>query len=73
MLLVSSHDRNNHPERDYIGMAIYVHTAFLGVDTDQDLVPEPPEESELCEDAVWNCAKRCMNIAKHRNFGANML
>ena len=37
MLAVSSHDRNNHPERDFIAIAIDVHTAFLHADIDQDL------------------------------------
>ena len=63
-LAVSSHDRNNHPERDHIAIAIDQHTAFLHADIDQDLVAEPPEESELCEDdarklhkALYCCRK----------------
>ena len=53
MLAVSSQDRKNHPECDYIAMAINVHTAFLHADIDQEPFAEPPEESELCEDEVW--------------------
>ena len=53
MLATSSHDRNNHPEDDYVAIAIDVHTAFLHADIDQDLYAEPPEESELNEDEVW--------------------
>ena len=34
MLAASSHDRNNHPERDHITIAIDVHTAFLHADVD---------------------------------------
>ena len=33
----SSHDRNNHPERDYFAIASDVHTAFLHADIDQEL------------------------------------
>ena len=73
MLAVSSHDRNNHPERDNIAISIVVHTAFLHADIDQELIAEPPAEPELCKDAVGNCTKRCMDIAKHRNCGTNML
>ena len=53
MLAVSSHDRNKHPERDYIAIALGVHTAFLDADICQDLFAEPREESELREDEVW--------------------
>ena len=52
MLATNSHDRMNHPEDDYIAIAIYVHTALLHADIDQDLYAEPPEESELTEDEV---------------------
>ena len=45
MSAASSHDRNNHPEFDYIAIA-----AFLHADIDQELFAEPPEESELCEE-----------------------
>ena len=34
-----------------------MHTAVLHADTDLDLFAEPPEESELCEDEVWNLYK----------------
>ena len=54
VLATSSHDRNNHPEDDYVAIAIDVHTTFLRADMDQDLNAEPPEESELNEDEVWN-------------------
>ena len=49
MSAASSHDRNNHPERDYITLAIDVHTAFLHPDIDQELFAEPPEASEWYE------------------------
>ena len=52
LLAVSSYDRNKHPERDDIAIAIDVHTAFLHADSDQEWSAEPPEESELCEDEV---------------------
>ena len=51
--LKTSHDRNNHPERDYIAIANDVHTAFLLADIDQSLSAILPEELELCEDEVW--------------------
>ena len=57
MLAASSHDPNNHPEGDYIAIAIHVHTGFLHPDIDQALFPEPPEEAELCEDEVWKLHK----------------
>ena len=57
MLAASSRGRNSHPERDYIAIAIDVHTAFLHAAIDQELFTEPPEESELCEDAVWKLHK----------------
>ena len=44
MLAVSSHDRNNHPERDYIASAIDLHTAFLNADIRQDVFEEAPKE-----------------------------
>ena len=40
-LAASSHDRNNHPERGYIAIAIYVHTVFLHANIDQELFAEP--------------------------------
>ena len=57
MLAANSHDRNNHPQRDYNAIAIEVHTAFLHADIDQELFAEPPEESDLCEDEVWTLHK----------------
>ena len=53
MLATSSHDRNYHPEDDYIAIAIDVHTAILHADIDRDMNAEPPEESELNDDGVW--------------------
>ena len=58
MLAVCSYNPNNHPECDYITIAIDVHTAFLHADIDPELCAKPPEadgwyESELCEDEVW--------------------
>ena len=64
MLAVSSHDRNNHPERDTIEIAIDVHTRFLHADTDQELFAEPPEESEFCEDEVWKLHKALYGYRK---------
>ena len=64
MLAVSSHDRNNHPERDYIANSIDLHTAFLNADIRQDVFEEAP---------IGNCTKRCKDIAEHRNCGTNML
>ena len=69
MLAVNSHDRNNHPERDYITSAIGVHTAFLHADVDQELFAEPPEpdewyESELREDEVWKLQKALYGYRK---------
>ena len=40
MLAVSAHDRKNHSRRDYIAIAINVHTAFLHADIDQELLAE---------------------------------
>ena len=62
MLAVRSYDRNNHPESDYITIAIDVHKAFLHADIDQELFAKPPEadecyESALCEDEVWKLNK----------------
>ena len=37
MLATSSHNRNNHPEDDYIAIAMDVHTAILHADIDQDM------------------------------------
>ena len=34
MLAANSHDRNSHPEREHITIAIDVHTAFLHADVD---------------------------------------
>ena len=44
MLAASSHDRNSHPEREHITIAIDVLTAFLHADVDQDLFVEAPDE-----------------------------
>ena len=57
MLATSSHDRNNHPEDDYIAIAIDVHTAILHADIDQDMNAEPPEESELNDYGVWETSQ----------------
>ena len=46
MLAANSHDRNSHPEREHITIAIDVHRAFLHTDVDQDLFAEPPEPVE---------------------------
>ena len=40
MLAGSTHDRNNHQERDYIAIARDVHTAFLHAGIDQELFDE---------------------------------
>ena len=64
MLATSSHDRNNHPEDDYVAIAADVHTAFLHADVDQDLFAEPPEESELNEDEVWKLHKALYGYKK---------
>ena len=47
MLAASPHDRNSHPEREHITIAIDVHTAFLHADIDQDLFAESPEPDEF--------------------------
>ena len=52
MLAVNSCDRNNHPECDYITIAIDAHTAFLHADTDQELFAEPPEACQNCAKAI---------------------
>ena len=62
MLAASSHDRNSHPERQHITIAIDVHTVFLDADVDQDLFAEPPEPDEwydavLRDDEVWKLNK----------------
>ena len=62
MLAARSHDRNSHPEREQITIAIDVHTAFLNANVDQDLFAEPPEPDEwydaaLRDDEVWNLNK----------------
>ena len=41
MLAANSHDRHNRPERDYIAIAIGVHTASLHADIDQEMFAEP--------------------------------
>ena len=64
MLDTSSHDRNNHPEGDFVALAIDVHTAFLHADIDQDLYAELPEESELNEDEVWKLQKALYGYKK---------
>ena len=66
MLAVSSHDRNNRSESDYIAIAIDVHTAFLHVDIDQELFAEPPRESE--EEEGWK-----LQNASHRYRKARKL
>ena len=73
MLAASSHDQNNHPERDYITIASGVHTSFLHPDIDQALFPEPPEESTLCEDEAWQLHKALYADRKAPKRGTNML
>ena len=52
ILAASSHDRNSHPEREHIKIAINVHTALLHADVDQDLFAEPPEPHEWYDAAL---------------------
>ena len=52
MLAASSFDRNSHPEREHITIAIHVHTAFLHADVDQDLFAELPEPDEWYDAAL---------------------
>ena len=54
--------QNNDPESNHVTVSIYVHTAFLHADVDQDLFAEPPEPDEwydagLKEDEVWKLNK----------------
>ena len=77
MLAASSHDRNSHPEREHITIAIDVHTAFLHADVDQDLFAEPPEldewyESAFREDEVWKLNKALYGY-RNPNCGINTL
>ena len=69
MLAASSYDRNSHPEREHITVAIDVHTAFLHADVDPDLFAEPPEPDEwydaaLREDEVWKLNKALYGYRK---------
>ena len=74
MSTVTSHDRNNHPERDCKAAAIDVHTAFLHADIDQHLFAETSEKSELFEGEVWELHTALYGShAQHRNCGTTML
>ena len=58
-LAAVSHDRNNHPERHFIAIAIDVHTGFLHAGIDQEKSAEPPEvcvkrrSLETAQSVVW--------------------
>ena len=69
MLAASSYDRNSHPVREHITVAIDVHTAFLHADVDPDLFAEPPEPDEwydaaLRDDEVWKLNKALYGYRK---------
>ena len=72
MLPVSSCDRNNRPECDYIAIASDVHTAFQHADIDQELFAE--QQSQSCVKMKFgNSTMHRTDVAKHRNCGTNML
>ena len=69
MLVASSHDRKKDPESNHITVSIYVHTALLHADVDQDLSAEPQEPDEwydagLKEDEVWKLNKALYGYRK---------
>ena len=80
MLAASSHDRNSHPEREHIAIAIDEHTAFLHADVDEDIFAEPPQPDEwydaaLRDDEVWKLNKALYGYRKapklrHKHVGS---
>ena len=55
MLAASSHDRNGHPELDYVAIAIGVHTAFLHADIDQELFADHQRSQNCVKTKFGNC------------------
>ena len=70
LLAVRWHDdHHNHPERDYIAIALDVHAAFLHAGSDQGLFTEQPEESKVCEHEGWRQNKASCGYRKAPKLG----